>query len=268
MIPTIKLNNGVKIPQLGLGVWQARIQAIHWALEAGYRLIDTARIYGNEAEVGDAIRSSGLKREEVFVTTKLWRDDAAGGYEKTLRAFDESLKRLGFDYVDLYLIHWPNFEGRKEAWRALEHIHDQGLAKAIGVSNYTVKHLEEMNEYVKGMPAVNQVEFHPFLYQQELLEYSTRRKIVTEAYSPLARGEKLRDKAISEIANRIGKTNAQVMLRWSVQQGLVVIPKSVHRDRILENSQVFDFELSSADMKTLDALSDNYRVAWDPSDVD
>ncbi len=247
------LNNGVRIPVLGFGTWklaagmQAR-RAVGWALEAGYRLIDTAAYYGNEEDVGLAVRESGLAREEVFVTTKLWNSDQ----DRAQRAFGDSNRRLGLDYVDLYLIHWPQPGTRLKAWKELEKIYGEGSARAIGVSNFTAAHLEE---------------FSPFLYQKELLDYCRRRKIAVEAYSPLTRGEKLRHPAIRGVAERHGKTPAQVMLRWSMQKGCIPLPKSAGRNRIFENAGVFGFKLSARDVEQLDSLDESLHVCWDPSDL-
>lgn len=263
------------MPRIGLGVYQSKEgrevkQAIAYALAAGYRHIDTAKIYGNEEGVGEAVHASGIPREDIFITTKLWNSDQ--GYDSALRAIDGSLARLSVEYVDLYLIHWP-FTGsvvrgnkREETWKAMEEIYKAGKAKAIGVSNYTIKHLEEMRTYATVEPAVNQVEFHPFLYQKELLEYCEGRDIALEAYSPLMQGKHLMDEHISAIAQTYNKTNAQVLIRWSLQHGCIVIPKSVHKERIEENIDVFDFELKDADMRALDALNADHRVSWDPTD--
>ncbi len=257
------------MPVIGLGVWQAKgdeaVQAVEWALEAGYRLIDSAKIYGNEREVGRAIRRSGIKREELFVTTKLWNSDQ--GYESAMRAFDVSLEALGLDYIDLYLIHWPISQFRKESWRALERIASSGRCRAIGVCNYTIEHLEELRKYSTIKPAINQVEFHPFLYQNELLEYCQKNNIQLEAYSPLVHGERLSDVRITEIAKRNNKSNAQVMLRWGIQHGTVVIPKSINSNRIKENIDIFDFELGKEEMQILDSLNEDFRTCWDPTDV-
>ena len=268
---TVTLNNGVEIPVLGLGVWQAQTgnecrQAVLWALEAGYRHIDTARIYGNEKDVGAAIRESGLPRNDIFVTTKLWNGDQ--GYEKALRAFDHSLTTLGLDYIDLYLIHWPAPGTRDDSWRALQHILAEGKARAIGVSNYTHRHLAELLVWADVPPAVDQVEFSPFLYQADLLDYCREHTVQLEAYSPLTRGRRLKDEKLAELARRVGRTPAQVLIRWALQHDLVVIPKSVRRERIVENAAVFDFSLSAEDMAVLDALDESHRFAWDPSAVE
>ena len=268
---TIKLNNNIEIPRFGLGVYLSKpgkktFDAVTWAIEAGYRHIDTAKAYKNEGDVGKAIKESGIKRDEIFVTTKLWNEDQ--GYESALEAFDRSLDDLGFDYVDLYLIHWPVEKKRRESWRALEKIYSEGRAKSIGVSNYTIKHLKEMDSYAEVKPAVNQVEFHPFLFQEDLLEYCRIKFIQLEAYSPLTKAERLDDQVINEIAGKYSKSAAQVMIRWSLQHDVVVIPKSVHKDRIIENSEVYDFEITNEDMERLNSLNEDYRMAWDPTNVE
>ena len=261
----VKLARGLPMPVIGLGVWQAADgeevkQAIAWALQTGYRLIDTAKIYGNEEGVGSAITEASVSREDIFLTTKLWNTDQ--GYESALHAIDQSLARLKQEYVDLYLVHWPSEDKntRQESWKAMEEIRAAGKAKAVGVSNYTIEHLEEMKNYTNIMPEVNQVEFHPFKYDARLLNYCREHNIVLEAYSPLARGLKLHDPRIGAIAGKYGKTNAQVLIRWSLQHGCVVIPKSVHKERIQENLDVFDFELALEDMDALDALNENRSV--------
>jgi diketogulonate reductase-like aldo/keto reductase len=269
----VKLSQGPEIPVLGLGVFQSppgpvTRQAVLWALAAGYRLIDTAAMYGNEADVGAAVRESGIPREEVFVTTKLWHTDL--GYASAKRAFKESLDRLGLGYIDLYLIHWPRADSpqvRLDTWRALEEIHEGGTCRAIGVSNYSIRHLEELAK-ARIPPAVNQVEFHPFVYDPELVEYCRAHRIQLEAYSPLTRNRRIDDPTIAEVARAHARSPAQVMIRWGLQHGLVEIPKSVHQDRIEENTRVFDFSLSDADMKRLDGLRDRQRVTqWDPAQI-
>ena len=267
---SITLNDGAKIPVLGLGVWQAGAgketrKAVSAALESGYRLIDTAKLYGNERDVGAAVRESGIPRDEIFVTTKLWNSDQ--GFESALRAFEGSRRELGLEYVDLYLVHWPVPQLRNESWKALLKIREQGLARSIGVSNYTIPHLEELLRASPVPPSVNQVEFHPFLYQRELLEYGQKHHIQLEAYSPLTRGRHLKHPLIKEIATKHGRTPAQILIRWGLQHGLVVIPKSVRPERIRENADVFGFEIKSPDMARLDALDERSHLAWNPDDL-
>ena len=267
---TVKLNNGVEIPFLGLGVYQSppgetTQDAVKHALKCGYRLVDTARVYGNEQDVGLALRESGLPREEVFVTTKLWNSDH--GYDSTIRACEESLRRLGLKYLDLYLVHWPVSGVRNESWRAMEKLLRDGKCRAIGVSNYTINHLNDLLASSNTIPAVNQVEFHPFLYQQKLLEYCQGHGIQLEAYSPLTRGERLNHPKVVEIAKKHLRTPAQILIRWAVQHSVVAIPKSVRNERILENSRVFDFTLSTNEMNALDSLNEDFRTCWDPSNL-
>ena len=268
--PVAKLNNAVMIPCLGLGVYQSppgqtTQRAVEYALKIGYRHIDTARIYNNESDVGTALRKSGIKREEVFITTKLWNSDH--GYDKALRACDESLRRLGLKYLDLYLIHWPVPEIRNESWQALTQLLRDGKCRSIGVSNYTIQHLTELFDKSEIAPMVNQVEFSPFFYQKQLLDYCEKNKIQVEAYSPLTQGEKLNHQKIQQIAKRHDKTPAQVLIRWSLQHNLVTIPKSVREERIKENSQVFDYNLTNDDMRILDSLNENFRNSWDPTNA-
>jgi diketogulonate reductase-like aldo/keto reductase len=266
---TKKLDSGVEIPVLGLGVYQtpagrATQEAVKFALKVGYRHIDTASLYGNEEDVGRAVRDSGVPREQVFVTTKLWNSDH--GYEPAMSACDMSLRRLGLGYIDLYLIHWPVPELRSETWKALVELQRMGWCRAIGVSNYTVRHLQELLDTSDSIPDVNQVEFNPFLYQEKLLRFCDGRGIQLEAYSPLTRGHKLDHPVLLEVAQRYSKSPAQVMIRWGLQHGLVVIPKSSRPERIRENIEVFDFEISSADMSRLDSLSENLHTDWDPTE--
>jgi methylglyoxal/glyoxal reductase len=268
--PVAKLNNGVMIPRLGLGVYQSppgqvTQRAVEYALKIGYRHIDTARIYNNETDVGTALRKTGIKREDVFITTKLWNGDH--GYDKALRACDESLKRLGLKYLDLYLIHWPVPEIRNESWQALTQLLKDGKCRSIGVSNYTIQHLTELLEDADVVPMVNQVEFSPFLYQKQLLDYCEKNKIQVEAYSPLTQGAKMNDPTIVQIGKRHQKTPAQVLIRWGLQHNLVTIPKSVREERIKENSQVFDYNLTNEDMRVLDSLDENFRNSWDPTNA-
>jgi 2,5-diketo-D-gluconate reductase A len=268
-VPQIRLNNGTEIPQLGFGVWQVgdaeTPDAVAAALEAGYRSIDTAAMYHNEAGVGRAIAASGIPREELFVTTKLWND--AHGYDSALRAFDESLGKLGLDYLDLYLIHWPA-PGRDryvDTWRAFEKLVADGRVRAIGVSNFQIPHLHRLFDETGTVPAVNQIELHPKLQQETLRAFHAEHGIVTEAWSPLARGAMLRDdETISALAEKHGKTPAQIVLRWHIQIGNVVIPKSVTPSRIRENTEVFDFELDEADLKRITALDEDGRIGPNP----
>lgn len=268
MNATIQLNNGVAMPRLGLGVFraprgEATQQAVREALRAGYRHIDTARVYGNELDVGDAVRESGLGREEVFITTKLWNEDQ--GYDQALRAFESSRRRLGFDYVDLYLLHWPVPEKRVDSWRALERILSEGGARAIGVSNFMNRHLEELLISASVVPAVNQIEVSPFLQQRPTRALCASRGIVVEAYSPLTKGKRLDHPVIVEIARAVQRTPAQVLLRWGLQQELVVLPKSTRPERIRQNGDIFDFELDAETMQRLDALEEGLVTGWDPS---
>lgn len=266
---TLPLATGAHIPQVGLGVWQsprgaATRDAVAAALDVGYRHVDTARIYQNEADVGAAVKASDL-REQVFVTTKLWNDDQ--GYDSALRALDASLGRLGLDYVDLYLIHWPVKGRRRDSWRALEKAFADGKAKAIGVSNYLVPHLRELIGEAKVVPHVNQIELTPFLQRRDTRALCKEHGIVVEAYSPLTRGAKLDDPTIVAIAREVNKTPAQVMLRWGIQHDHVILPKSVTRSRIAENAALFDFALDAAQMKRLDGLEENLATGWDPADA-
>lgn len=265
----MRLNSGTEIPVLGLGVYQippgrSTREAVKTALNIGYRHIDTASLYGNEEDVGAGIRESGVPRDHVFVTTKLWNSDH--GYDSAMRACDRSLRRLGLGYIDLYLIHWPVTELRNETWNALVDLHRRGSCRAVGVSNYTIRHLEELLGESDVTPAVNQVEFNPFLYQEELLRFCRAKEMQLEAYSPLTRGHKLHDPKILAISRKYSKSPAQIMIRWGLQHELVVIPKSARPERIRENSEVFDFDISPADMVTLDSLSENLHTDWDPTD--
>lgn len=261
-----KLRDGQLLPRVGLGVWEAprgvAKKAVLEALRAGYRHVDTARIYGNEADVGAAVRESGVARSEIFVTTKLWNEDQ--GYDGAKRAFDASLARLGLDYVDLYLLHWPVKGKRLDSWRALEEIHAEGRARSIGVSNFMVPHLDELLGAARVVPAVNQVETHPFLQQRDVRAKCAEHGIVVEAYSPLTRGRRLDHPTFAAIGAEIGRSPAQVMLRWAIQRDLVVLPKSVHAERIAENARLFDFELDARAMDRLDALDEGTAFCWDP----
>lgn len=267
---TLKLNNGIEIPRFGLGVFRTAAgkeakQAVLHALKAGYRHIDTAKIYGNEKDVGEAIRESGIPRKDIFVTTKLWNGDQ--GYDAAMKAFEKSLSLLGLDVLDLYLIHWPVQHLRKDSWRALVEIQKQKRCRAIGVSNYTVRHLKELMSDSSVVPAVNQVELSPFLTQPELVRFCAEQGIGVAAYSPLTKGLKLSHPVIVRIAGQHRKTPAQVMIRWALQRDFIVIPKSSNPARIEENAAVFDFELSPSEMATLAGLNENLRTSWDPTDA-
>ncbi|MFD5036179.1 aldo/keto reductase [Streptomyces sp. NPDC058377] len=267
-VPTVTLNNGVTIPQLGFGVFQVpdgeTTAAVASALEAGYRSIDTAAVYGNEAGVGRALADSGLARDELFVTTKLWNADQ--GYDATLAAFDTSLAKLGLDHVDLYLIHWPTpaRDLYTDTWRALEKLLADGRIRAAGVSNFQPAHLRRLAEESSLVPAVNQIELHPGLQQSQLRAVHAEYGIATEAWSPLAQGALLNEEAIVAVAERHGKTPAQAVLRWHLQLGNIVIPKSVTPARIRQNIDVFDFELSAADMDAIAGLDRGMRTGPDP----
>lgn len=268
----VTLNNNVRMPQLGLGVWRMTDdeaeRAVATAIESGYRSIDTATLYGNEEGVGRALRASGVPREELFVTTKLWNDQQ--GYDEALRAFDESMRRLGLETLDLYLIHWPAPRRGKyvETWKALEKLYADGRVRAIGVSNFGVGTLERLLAEATVTPAVNQVELHPLFAQRELRGFHAERGIATEAWSPLGQGKGLLDlPVLAEIGARYGKTPAQVVLRWHIQLGNVVIPKSVTPSRIRENIDVFGFALSPEDMATINGLDEGRRLGPDPAVV-
>jgi diketogulonate reductase-like aldo/keto reductase len=263
----LSLNTGVGIPQVGLGVWQTgrgetTQTAVAAALRLGYRHVDTARIYGNERDVGIGVQASGVPRDQVFVTTKLWNDDQ--GYDSALRAFDASLARLGLDYVDLYLLHWPVAGRRLDSWRALERIHADRRARAIGVSNFLSAHLDELLARAQIVPAVNQIEVSPFLQQRETRAFCARQGIVVEAYSPLTHGQRLGHPVITKVAKRVGRTPAQVLLRWGIQHGMVILPKSTREARIRENAAIFDFTLDADAMTALDACEEGLATGWDP----
>ena len=288
----IKLNDGHAIPQLGLGVWRIPAgkkceAAVLAAFEAGYRHIDTASLYGNEESVGAAVRASGIGREEIFITTKLWNSD----HSNPERALEASLRNLKLDYVDLYLIHYP-VPQRRKSWHVLERLNQQGKARSIGVSNFTIRHLTELLAETETVPAINQVEFHPYLYQRELLDFCVARGIVIEAYSPLTKGQRLNDRKLIAVAKKYAKASptppsrrtrlpfmagwsrgdgakstAQILIRWALQHQLVVIPKSANPSRIRENADVFDFEITDEDMRTLDGFNENLRTCWDPTNA-
>ncbi|WP_134683800.1 aldo/keto reductase [Brevibacillus migulae] len=266
LLESTTLNNGVKLPWLGLGVWRVKegdevISSVKHAIQSGYRSIDTAAVYGNEEGVGQAIKESGVAREELFITTKVWNSDQ--GYESTLQAFETSRKKLGLEYLDLYLIHWPVKGKYVETWKALEKLYKDGLVRAIGVSNHHIHHLNDILEASDIVPAVNQVEFHPLLSQKELLGFCKDKGIQLEAWSPLMQGN-LDVPLLAELAEKYQKTPAQIVLRWDLQNGVVTIPKSVTPHRIEENANIFDFTLSAEDMEKIDALNQNKRFGSDP----
>lgn len=269
-VPNIVLNNGIAMPQFGLGVWQAEEGgevelAVRTALESGYRLIDTAAVYGNEVGVGMAVKGSGIPREELFITTKLWNDRQ--GYDETLQAFDESLAKLGMEYIDLYLIHWPMPRQGKftETWQAMEKLYADKRVRAIGVSNFKPGHLRELLQTASVVPAVNQIELHPKLQQHETREFCAGHDIRVESYSPIMRGsELLNDPVLASLADKYQKTPAQIVLRWHIQSGLIVIPKSVTPARIQENISIFDFELGNEDMEVIAGMNKDQRIGIDP----
>ncbi|MFF1911515.1 aldo/keto reductase [Streptomyces sp. NPDC058239] len=270
-VPSITLNNGVEMPQLGFGVWQVpddeAAKAVATAIESGYRSIDTAAIYENEEGTGRAVAASGVAREELFVTTKLWNADQ--GYDSTLRAFDTSLDKLGLDYVDLYLIHWPvpAKDAYIDTYKAIEKIYSEGRAKAIGVSNFLPEHLERLVGETSVVPAINQIELHPQLQQAESRAFHAKHGIATEAWSPLGQGKGLLEvPTVVAIAQKHGRTPAQVVLRWHIQTGNVVIPKSVTPSRIVENLDVFGFELDADDLAAFTALDEGKRLGPNPGE--
>jgi len=268
---TTTLNNGVKMPWFGIGVFKVEegpeiVHAVKFAIKHGYRSIDTAAIYGNEEGVGqgidEGIQEAGISREELFVTSKVWNADL--GYEATLAAYETSLKKLGLDYLDLYLIHWPVAGKYKDAWRALETLYKEGRVKAIGVSNFQVHHLKDLMKDAEIKPMVNQVEYHPRLTQKEVQAFCQEHGIQMEAWSPLMQGQLLDHPILQEIANKHNKSIAQIILRWDLQNGVITIPKSTKEHRIVENSSIFDFELTKEDMERINGLNQNHRVGPDP----
>jgi len=267
---TTRLNNGVEMPWLGLGVFKVKegeevYSSVKHAIQYGYKSIDTAAVYGNEEGVGKAIQESGAPREELFITTKVW--NANQGYDSTLQAFEDSRKKLGLDYLDLYLIHWPVKEKYKETWKALEKLYKDGSVRAIGVSNFHIHHLQDLLADCEVVPVVNQVECHPQLTQKELQAFCQEKKIQMEAWSPLMQGN-LDVPLLTELSQKYNKTAAQIVLRWDLQRGIVTIPKSITPHRIEENANVFDFELSTEDIERIDTLNTNHRYGPDPDNFD
>jgi methylglyoxal/glyoxal reductase len=267
----VNLHNGVEMPAFGLGVYKVEEgsqieETINTALNLGYRLIDTASFYKNEEGVGRAISSSGIPREDLFITTKVWNSEQ--GYESALKAFEDSIEKLGIEYLDLYLVHWPVKGKYIETWRALEKLYSEGKVRAIGVSNFKVHHLQDLLGQCSEKPAVNQVELHPLLSQQELRDYCQKHNIRVEAWSPLSRGRFLDEPLLRQIAASHGKTSAQVILRWHLQNHIIPIPKSVTPSRLKENAELFDFELSQEEMKVINGLNKNQRFGADPDHID
>ncbi|PRR96751.1 aldo/keto reductase [Bacillus atrophaeus] len=267
---TVKLHNGVEMPRFGLGVFKVEngseaTESVKAAIKNGYRSIDTAAIYKNEEGVGAGIKESGVARDELFITSKVWNEDQ--GYETTLAAFEKSLERLELDYLDLYLIHWPGKDKYKDTWRALEKLYKDGKVRAIGVSNFQVHHLEELLKDAEIKPMVNQVEFHPCLTQVELREYCKKQGIQVEAWSPLMQGQLLDNEVLKQIAEKHNKSVAQVILRWDLQQDVITIPKSIKEHRIIENANIFDFELSQEDIEKINALNKDERVGPNPDEL-
>jgi len=261
------LNDGHKIPVVGLGTWksepgEATYKAVLDSINAGYRHIDTARAYDNETDVGRAVKDSDIARGNLFITTKLWNKDQ--GYDTAIEACEKSLARLSCDYIDLYLIHWPLKGKRNDSWKAFIELQQRGLCRSIGVSNFTVDHLIELEDKFGIIPVANQVEFHPYHYQKELLEYCNSKNIVIEAYSPLVHAKRMDEPRLVSISEEMGKTPAQILIRWAMQRGMVVLPKSVNQGRIVENFSVFDFEIPDSLMKRLDDLDETFVTCWDP----
>lgn len=268
---TFTLNNGVEMPYFGLGVYLSKdgqevINAVKWAIHSGYRHIDTAAIYKNEEGVGEGIKQSGINRDELFVVSKVWNSDQ--GYDSTLKAFEESLKRLDQEYLDLYLVHWPVAGKYKETWKALEKIYAEGKVRAIGVSNFMQHHLEDLFEEASILPMVNQMEFHPYLVQQDLLNFCNKNTIQYEAWSPMMQGKIFEIEAFKQLASKYNKTIAQIVLRWDLQKGVITIPKSSKKERIVANADIFDFQLTEEDVKLLDAMHAGQRFGPDPDNFD
>lgn len=269
-VPNVVLSNGLQMPMVGLGTWQVEDEkivkeSVKAALEIGYRHIDTAALYRNEAAIGEALQTSGMARQDIFLTSKMWNSEH--GYDTALKAFDESLKKLKTDYLDLYLIHWPKPMNR-ETWRAFERIYREGRAKAIGVSNFHVHHLQDLLEVCEIKPMVNQVEFHPYLVQQPLVDFCKSHQIQFQAWSPLMQGHVFDIPFLQQLSIKYQRTIAQIVLKWNIELGIVTIPKSINYDRIKSNFQLFDFELDAEDVRKITALDKNKRVGADPDNFD
>jgi len=266
---TTELANGTKMPYLGLGVFKMSndeiTNAVHWALNTGYRHIDTAAFYKNEDGLGKALKSHSLKRQDIFLTSKVWNTDQ--GYDATINAFNDSLSKLQADYLDLYLVHWPVKGKYKDTWKALETLYDEGRIRAIGVSNFMQHHLEDLMDSAKVFPMVNQIEFHPYLRQQDLIDFCKNNNIQFEAWSPLMQGKVFGIELLKELAEKYGKTIAQIVLRWNLQKGVVTIPKSVKKERIESNADIFNFEISDEDMARIDDLDRNERIGPHPDNI-
>lgn len=267
---TVRLNNGTRMPMFGLGCTAAGEgqdpeRAVLTALQTGYRLIDTASVYENEAQVGRALRSAAIPRSDIFLATKVWNSDL--GYDRTLVAFDRSLQQLEADYVDLYLIHWPLIRLRRESWRAMQKLLEDGRCKAIGVSNFAIRHLEEIIGETGVVPAVNQIEFNPFLNQRRLHEWCRRKEILVQTHTPLSKRGRRKTKKLTEIADRYGKSVPQLLVRWALQKDVGLLVRSLEPAEIVEQADVFDFEISLRDMDTMDSLHENLRIGWDPTNA-
>ena len=269
MQSTLPLNNGIPMPLLGLGVYamhgQEAERAVSQALEIGYRLIDTAAMYRNEVEIGNAIRSGAIPRKEIFLTTKVSNSDQ--GYDQTLHAFDESSRKLNAEYIDLYLVHWPLKATRRETWQALERLYQEKRVRAIGVANYLIPFLDELATYAEMVPMVNQVEFSPYLFLEDVLQVCKERKIILQAYSPLVRSKKMSDPKLVQLAEKYDKTPAQIILRWAIQLGVSTIPKSSNPQRLRENFDIWDFEISAEDIQYISSFNENLRVVDDPMEL-
>jgi diketogulonate reductase-like aldo/keto reductase len=264
---TVLLDNGVDIPILGFGTYQSKAgnetqNAVRLALDYGYRHIDTAAIYGNENDVAKAIQDSKVDLNDLFITTKVWNADQ--GYDNTLKALDQSLLKLNMDYVDMYLVHWPQPGLRLDTWKAMMTIYEQGKARAIGISNYTEKHIDELLIDSPIVPGVNQIEMTPYLYQKELAEHCLKNRIQIESYSPLTQGKKINEPRLVALANKYGKTAGQMLIRWSIEHNFIVLPKSATAERIKENAEVFDFSITKEDLDFMDSWDENFRVSWNP----